>query len=98
PLNLQPLPTRRSFDLSLYVLPKDLSRQIFDYEGILSSEFENYLARLNPGGKYKVKVYTYNSQLEILKAIESIIPKNDEIIIFIQDRKSTRLNSSHVKI
>uniref|UniRef100_UPI00232F3708 hypothetical protein n=1 Tax=Aquimarina algiphila TaxID=2047982 RepID=UPI00232F3708 len=73
------------------IRPSDASMQVFDYEGILSSEFENYFKNLSVGGKYKVRVYTYNSQSDLLRAIESITPRENEIILFIQKKDDKAL-------
>ncbi|WP_437395115.1 hypothetical protein [Flagellimonas lutimaris] len=63
-------------------------QNVFDYEGIFSEQFEGFLSSLLIAGKYKVKIYTYNSQSEILAAIESIVPKSDEVIILMQKNTS----------
>ncbi|GAA4275921.1 deaminase domain-containing protein [Aquimarina mytili] len=72
--------------LPLSIKPSDISIQVFDYEGLLSSEFESFFEKLRIGDKYKVRVFTYNSQTELLNDIESIVPKEDEIILFIQKK------------
>ncbi|MBS9463283.1 hypothetical protein KIM67_12770 [Flagellimonas sp. 389] len=72
--------------LSSSVVPNTTGQSVFDYEGIFSSQFETFLSNLSVGGKYKIKIYTYDSQSEILAAIHSIVPKSDEVIILMQKR------------
>jgi len=73
--------------LSSNVSPSS-EQSVFDYEGIFSEQFEGFLTSLLIAGKYKVKIYTYNSQSEILAAINSMLPESDEVIILMQKNAS----------
>ncbi|WP_168796340.1 hypothetical protein, partial [Flagellimonas onchidii] len=74
--------------LSSSMSPNSAKQNVFDYEGLFSARFEEFLTNLLIGGEYKIKIYTYNSQLEIFEAIESIVPKSDEVIILMQKNTS----------
>ncbi|MBA6156665.1 fibronectin type III domain-containing protein [Tenacibaculum sp. S7007] len=75
--------------LSIDILPSTNNNlKVFDYEGILSSNFESYVNNYLISGKYTVRVITYGSQKEVEKALEDdddeTRPKPNEIVLLIK--------------
>src|SRR5690606_40167509 len=91
-----PFPTRRSSDLFAKAFPPDYIRLIMaeDYQPDTERLMDDYLA-FNP---------TRNRALDMLPLFATLAPQKvaracaDALVKPRPDRKSTRLNSSHVKI
>src|SRR5690606_41568284 len=92
--NPHPFPTRRSSDLK-YVLSTSLEHS--DWQNTLFLKSIDEMINLKASGEGEIRVYGSAAVVQALFKYELV----DELRLLtfpIIDRKSTRLNSSHVKI